>query len=417
MLKRILSLCLLALTAAPITLAADAAILGDTYISSNNRSANYGNQPSLIIGSGGTALIQFDLSLFQSLNLTNANIQKATLTLFVNTVLSPGSINIGLTGQSWTESTANYSNFNEGLVTNFATNIAVPAAGKYLTIDITPQAQAWLTGVTPNQGLVIEPVSGTLTYFAVDSKESTTTSHPAEFELILTDTGLTGPVGPTGPTGSTGPTGPTGAIGATGPTGFTGPTGPVGATGATGFTGPVGATGAHGATGFTGPTGATGILGPTGPTGATAAAGATGATGATGPIGPTGPTTVYFTQNENAVALASDSGSPTVLATLTLPSGYYAVTANAFFTSTGSYTSAICWLVMAGSGVLFNAGSTLIEAPSTSELPLSITSPSVYNGAAVAITSVNLTCYSTLSSQSALNPSLTAMPVGAIHIQ
>jgi len=112
-------------------------------------------------------------------------------------------------------------------------------------------------------------------------------------DIIIVNSGITGPLGPAGPVGATGPTGPAG-------TGATGPTGPTGATGVTGATGPAGLsvtgpTGATGATGVTGPTGATGPTGVTGAdglsiTGPTGATGPTGPTGATGEIGPTGAT-------------------------------------------------------------------------------------------------------------------------------
>jgi hypothetical protein len=147
---------------------------------------------------------------------------------------------------------------------------------------------------------------------AFDSKESTSTSHPATLSILLSSSGPAGPTGATGATGATGvgvagPTGATGAtgVGVAGPTGATGatgagvpgPTGAVGATGATGVgvAGPTGAVGATGATGVgvAGPTGAVGAtgaagVGVAGPTGATGVLGARGATGPTGPTGPTG---------------------------------------------------------------------------------------------------------------------------------
>jgi hypothetical protein len=87
---------------------------------------------------------------------------------------------------------------------------------------------------------------------AFDSKESTTTSHPAMLTITLIA------IGPTGATGPTGPTGATGAAGAQGPVGPTGAQGPAGATGAQGPQGAVGAQGPQG------PVGSTGLIGPAG---------------------------------------------------------------------------------------------------------------------------------------------------------
>ena len=272
----------------PVAHAADAPVLGDTYINSNARSVNYGNQPSLAVGSGAYTLIQFDLSMLESLHLTSSNIQKATLTLFVDTVNFPGTINIELPNQSWAENTVTYSSFNIGAITPLLQGVAVPAAGQYLSVDLTTQAIAWLANGAPNNGVLIEAVGNT--YFYLDSKENAATSHVAQLEVILSDTGNTGPTGATGATGTTGATGATGPAGPTGATGVTGPMGVAGATGATGTTGATGVTGATGATGTSGTTGTTGPTGPTGPTGATGASGATGATGASGSSGPAGNT-------------------------------------------------------------------------------------------------------------------------------
>jgi hypothetical protein len=75
--------------------AADAVVSADTFISQGSAgiqtaTTNYGAAASLSVGPGDSALIQFDLSALQSLNLTSANIQKATLTLFVNLVIEEG---------------------------------------------------------------------------------------------------------------------------------------------------------------------------------------------------------------------------------------------------------------------------------------------------------------------------------------
>jgi hypothetical protein len=166
--------------------------------------------------------------------------------------------------------------------------IAIPAAGVYLSIPITAQVQAWLSGA-PNNGLIItaSPSTGN---FLFDSKENTSTSHPAVLEIdLFGQQGAVGAQGPSGAPGSNGTTGPTGAIGPQGPSGAAGPAGPTGATGATGPAGASGAVGSQGPPGSAGATGPTGPPGPTGATGANGAQGPSGPTGATGPTGSVGP--------------------------------------------------------------------------------------------------------------------------------
>jgi hypothetical protein len=338
-----LMLAALATTAAR---AADAPLLGDTYIVKNSSTPN-GGATTLTINSSTDALIQFDLSKLQLLGLQTSNIQKAYLTLFVDAVTNPNSpqtIAIGLPGQAWSEATATGSSFNYGSVSIFQTGIVVPGVNQFLTIDITPQVQAWLATNAPNNGVIVEAAADTLTAFSMDSKENPNTSHQPSLDIILTDTGLTGAtgltgsIGPTGSTGVTGFTGPTGSTGVTGftgaigPTGLTGVAGPIGQTGVTGFTGPVGPTGVTGpigqtgVTGFTGPigpTGFTGFTGPTGPTGLTGFSGPigpTGFTGFTGPIGPTG-VTGFGPIGPTGLGATGATGMPSMVAGATGPSG------------------------------------------------------------------------------------------------
>src|SRR5215470_14878324 len=193
--------------------------------------------------------------------LTSAQIQHATLTLFVNRVLTAGGIDVAQVTSAWTEAAVT-ANTRPTYLSPFAMNIPVNASGMFLTLDVTQLVKDWVSGVSPNYGVQISPAVGNpTTSIALDSKESLTTSHPAFLDVTITSVG---PAGPTGPQGAVGPTGPTGPQGLTGLTGLTGPTGPAGPTGPTG---PQGTTGLSGGVGPTGPTGARGPTGPTGPGG------------------------------------------------------------------------------------------------------------------------------------------------------
>ena len=243
-----------------------------------------------------TGLVQFDLTHLPP-GTTSGQVSRATLTLFLDTVTSAGTVAVYAANGNWTESGVNGNNAPApGAVV--ATNVPVTTANTYITIDVTAAVKNWIGGATPNNGfLIAAAASGTSVGF--DSKEDTATSHPAILSLFLSGGGGVGPAGPTGPTGPVGatgstgsqgvagPTGPQGLIGPTGPQGVAGPIGPQGLIGPTGPQGLIGPTGLQGIAGATGPQG---IAGPSGLQGIPGANGAPGLNGAVGPTGATGPT-------------------------------------------------------------------------------------------------------------------------------
>ena len=97
-----------------------------------------------------------------------------------------------LDGCSWKESTIT-ANSAPTLGSAIASAVPVTTTDKnqYVLVDVTAAAVDWLNGTT-NDGLAIVP-DGAVS-FALNSKETTTTSHPAELDVVLT-----GPAGPPGP--------------------------------------------------------------------------------------------------------------------------------------------------------------------------------------------------------------------------
>ena len=267
---------------------------------------NFGTATAILVGSASNAqsLVQFDLRALPA-GTTGARVAKATLSLFVNKVAAAGTVSISVANGAWTETAVNGTT---GPVAGaaVASGLSVTTASTWLYVDATAAVQSWLDGITPNSGFIITPAGGGVSV-AFDSKESTTTSHPAELTIILATSGPTGATGATGSNGTNGSTGATGATGSngtngsTGATGATGSNGTNGSTGATGATGSNGTNGTNGATGATGATGVTGLNGTNGATGTTGPTGlngtngtngtngATGPTGNNGPAGPTGP--------------------------------------------------------------------------------------------------------------------------------
>jgi hypothetical protein len=288
--KNLTRFAIAALALAPLTgFAQTLAPSQDVYYVPGNGS-NFGTATTITVGSlGSIGLVQFDLTQLPA-GLTAAQIQKATLTLFLDHVNSGGSINIDMVSAStpWGELTVTG---NSGISPGNAVNTSVMTntADTFIALDATSAVQGWITTPGSNNGFMIQANTGTSVQF--DSKENTSTSHPATLTIVLVSNGPTGATGSSGAAGVTGPTGPSGSNGVTGATGPAGSTGGVGATGSTGSngaTGPTGTNGSNGATGSTGGNGATGSTGAAGSNGATGSTGATGSNGATGPTGTNG---------------------------------------------------------------------------------------------------------------------------------
>jgi hypothetical protein len=307
----------------PVMLSAETApLVGDAHINPGS-GLNFGALPTLNVGGANSSqgLLLFDLSHVSG---TGPTLAWARLRIYVNSVSVAGAVDLSAANTAWTESSVSgTSGISAGAPVQ--AGIAVSAPQSYITLDVTNQVRSWLNGA-PNNGFFLAANGGTSVF--LDSKESTSTSHPATLEVVFSGApgsagavGPTGPTGPTGITGSTGPTGPTGPTGAVGPTGASGPagaTGVAGITGATGATGPAGdpgpagPTGAIGVAGVQGPRGATGAAGPTGAAGATGAVGVTGVTGAagaTGPSGAAGPTGAAFSNADSVDATTLVNGN------------------------------------------------------------------------------------------------------------
>ncbi|WP_175529101.1 DNRLRE domain-containing protein [Granulicella pectinivorans] len=284
--------------------ATELTLTGDAHVNSARPNTNYGGVSNLSVGSGTTALLQFDLGSLPA-GTISSQIARATLRLYINRIYSPGTATVSPVGGAWSEYTLTYANLPT-LGASVATfPISNTAQGQYVTIDVTSLVQSWVSSPSSNFGVALSAATANALF---DSKENDETAHVPVLDVTITSQGPTGATGAQGiqgiqgllgATGSQGPIGLTGATGAqgiqgiqgaTGATGVAGSTGATGLTGATGSTGVTGATGSTGATGLTGATGATGVTGSTGPTGSTGSTGATGVTGSTGNTGATGAT-------------------------------------------------------------------------------------------------------------------------------
>jgi trimeric autotransporter adhesin len=165
---------------------------GDSYTNTAAATTNYGAKTLLDVESTQTTFIQFNLESIPS-GYTSADITKATLKLYVSAVTKAGSFNVDYINGTWTESTLDASNA-PALGTTIQASVPLTAADKnqYILVDVTAAVQAWLSG-TANDGIALvanSPLNATF-----DSKESTTTSHSAELDIVFAgggDSGITG---------------------------------------------------------------------------------------------------------------------------------------------------------------------------------------------------------------------------------
>lgn len=191
-LSAIFALTLLLITLSALPAFAQITPSDDSYTLTSTPTVNFGAKTTLEVeSSGATTFVRFDLSGIPS-TVTGAMVAKATLKIYVSTVTTAGSFNVDLVTSTWKESTIT-ANDAPTLGSAIASAVPVTTADKnqYVLVDVTTAAIDWLNG-TANNGLAIVP-DGAVS-FALNSKETTTTSHPAELDIVLT-----GPAGPPGP--------------------------------------------------------------------------------------------------------------------------------------------------------------------------------------------------------------------------
>jgi hypothetical protein len=167
---------------------------GDAYTNTADPTTNYGAKPLLDVESASqNAYVQFDLSSLPA-SYTSANITKATLKLYVNTVTTAGSFNVDFVNGAWSEK-AITANLSPALGTTIAASVPLTSANvhDYIIIDITSALGAWLNGTQANDGIAL--VGNSPFNASFDSKENTTMSHPPELDVVFagggTITGIT----------------------------------------------------------------------------------------------------------------------------------------------------------------------------------------------------------------------------------
>ncbi len=204
------------------------------------------------VNHGFNGYIQFNLGVFPT--LTPAQIQKATLVLYLESGGTPGTVALCEAAAAWSATTITGTHVPScvaGTTSNITLTTAQLANGAFISVDVTAITQSWYSGVA-NNGLILsgatlgtnvqfDTVSNVLGYAVGDAPMLDLVLQSQGPQGIQGVQGPVGPIGPLGPMGPMGPMGPLGPVGPVGPIGPLGPTGPIGPQGPTGATGPAGA--------------------------------------------------------------------------------------------------------------------------------------------------------------------------------
>ena len=169
-------------------------VTDDTYVSGAAPTTINGSVGSLVVQGSTTnkpsySFIRFDLTSLGA--VSGAQVQKATLRLYVSAVTVAGGFDvIELTSPAgWVEGTLIYNTPSASSPSGTMLNISpisVPyPSGKYqyILVDVTPAVQHWLNG-TQNNGLVLKPHDTSISV-AFASKEDTTYSHDPALNVVM----------------------------------------------------------------------------------------------------------------------------------------------------------------------------------------------------------------------------------------
>jgi hypothetical protein len=160
--------------------ATDAPLVGNASVGSGYPTRKFECLPNLAVGEGNVTLVEFDLSTLPA-GLSGPAILKATLTVFVNQVGKPGTLDVAPVQSAWSEPTVTHSTL-PGIGLPIGSGVSVNSADEYVSFDVTVQVQDWVAAPNTNFGLALTSPSGLL---YIDSKESTATSHPAKLDVTI----------------------------------------------------------------------------------------------------------------------------------------------------------------------------------------------------------------------------------------
>ena len=178
LLKRGWWLCVLFFAAVPAW-SVQATLVGDAHVSALQPTVNSGSLSNLNVGGGYTSLMQFDFGVLPA-GTTASQITRATLRVYLNRADAAGTVSAQTVLGAWNEGSVTYATMPPlGAVVQTA---QAGTAGQFVTFDVTPLVQAWVSGATANNGVALTAASSVLQF---DSKENDQTAHAPQLEIAL----------------------------------------------------------------------------------------------------------------------------------------------------------------------------------------------------------------------------------------
>src|SRR5205823_970312 len=119
----------------------------------------------------------------------NTAVNKAYLKLYTSAVTGQGTFDLYQVTSSWAEGTVTYNTIPSMMLVTVGTTCpsgiqCVNTASKYVQVDITTLLQGWLAAPATNFGLALKPNATTISV-TFEGKESTTTSHAPELDVVF----------------------------------------------------------------------------------------------------------------------------------------------------------------------------------------------------------------------------------------
>jgi hypothetical protein len=170
---------------------------------------NFGGSVALIVCNGSNTYMKFNFANLAP-SITGANVSTAIAMLYVDAVITPGTVDVYQVSGPWSEGSITYNNA-PALGSKLLSAVPISNTG-YLSLDLTSTIQAWLNGTLPNNGIALVSSPGSQIVASFDSKENIFTSHTGELALTLVSAGPPGQQGAQGTQGPQGPQGPPGPV-------------------------------------------------------------------------------------------------------------------------------------------------------------------------------------------------------------
>ena len=139
--------------AVPTAFAVEGTLVAGAHVSSASPAVNAGALPTLNVGGGSRAFLQFDLSPLP-VGTTASAVAKATLRLWVNRVGFAGSIDVSQVNAAWSESTIT---FNSAPPASLLASGKAVTAAQWVVVDVTSVVKQWVTSPSANHGIEVTP--------------------------------------------------------------------------------------------------------------------------------------------------------------------------------------------------------------------------------------------------------------------